>query len=123
MRKQSSFFLFFFLLSQQIFSQNIDQIINVNEVRRIETFLAADELKGRRTFSPEIDKAADFIANEFKAAGLQTLNNNGSYLQSFVMVQPKFISASGVLDGVQMETRNLIVVTCKPELQLNEGSG
>lgn len=122
-KKYFVFIIAFLGLSELLFSQKIDQIINVNEVRRIETFLASDELKGRRTFSPEIDKAADFIANEFKAAGLQTPDNSGSYLQSFVMVQPKFISASGVLDGVQMETNNLIVVTCKPELQFNEGSG
>lgn len=121
--KRSPLVLFLFSFSQLLFSQNIDQIINGNEVRRIETFLAADELKGRRTFSPEIDKAADFIAGEFKSIGLQTWKNSNSYLQSFVMIQPKFISATGVLDGVVQETKNLIVVTCQPELKLNEGSG
>lgn len=113
----------FLFVSTISFSQTIDQVINVKEVKRIESVLAADEMRGRRTFSPEIDKAADFIAGEFKATGLQTPGNSGSYLQSFVMVQPKFISASAVWDGEALETRNLIVVTSQPDLKLNEGSG
>ena len=53
-------------------AQKAENIINAKEVERIERVLAADEMKGRRVFSPEIDKAADFIADEFKKAGLQT---------------------------------------------------
>ena len=51
-----------------LFAQKTDNIINAKEVARIENVLAADEMRGRKTFSPEIDKAADFIAAEFKAA-------------------------------------------------------
>ena len=40
-------------------ANSIDDIINVKEVERIEKVLAADEMRGRKTFSPEIDKAAD----------------------------------------------------------------
>ncbi|HQV54669.1 MAG TPA: hypothetical protein PLX17_04095, partial [Chitinophagaceae bacterium] len=54
---------------------SINDIINAKEVERIERVLASDEMRGRKTFSPEIDIAADFIAAEFKAAGLQTWNN------------------------------------------------
>lgn len=111
------------LFSLTLIGQDIQKIITTDEVKRIETFLASDEMRGRRTFSPEIDKAADFIAAEFKTIGLQSWNNSGTYLQSFSMIQPKFISASGVLDGVAVETKNLIVVTCQPEIKLNEGSG
>ena len=57
-----------FLLAQK----KINRIINAKEVERIERVLAADDMRGRRIFSPEIDNAADFIASEFKAAGLQT---------------------------------------------------
>ncbi len=53
-------------------AQKADEIINAKEVERIERVLASDEMKGRRVFTPEIDKAADFIAAEFKKAGLQT---------------------------------------------------
>ena len=51
-------------------------------------------MQGRKAFTPAIDKAADFIAAEFKAIGLQTWNNTGNYRQEFTMVTPKFVSAS-----------------------------
>ncbi len=68
-----------------LFAQNIDAIINVKEVERIERTLAADNMRGRKTFTPDIDKAADFIAAEFKSTGLQTWNNTGSYRQEFTL--------------------------------------
>jgi hypothetical protein len=104
-------------------AQNIDKLIGVNEVERIERILSSDEMGGRKVFTPSIDKAAAFIADEFKAAGLQTLNKSSSYLQEFVMVKPKFISASCSFDGVAVDLKNVMVITCKPELAINEKSG
>ena len=45
------------------------EVFNVKEVTRIENFLASDEMRGRKAGSLEIDKAAAFIADEFKKAG------------------------------------------------------
>ena len=104
-------------------AQNIDAIINVKEVERIEKTLASDDMRGRKTFSPDIDRAADFIAAEFKKAGLQTLNNNSSYRQEFAMVRPKFISAAAILDGVSIEQKNIIVITCQAQLKIDEHAG
>ena len=53
------------LANQFLSAQKIDAVISVAEVERIEKVLAADDMRGRKTFSPEIDKAADFIAAEF----------------------------------------------------------
>src|SRR5689334_17476014 len=47
------------------------------------TFLASDALKGRSNGSPELDQAADYIAGEFRKAGLQPAGNNGTYFQNF----------------------------------------
>jgi len=44
-------------------------------------FLASDELKGRGIGTPEIDEAADYIAGEFKKAGLQPVSDD--YFQMF----------------------------------------
>ena len=104
-------------------AQNIDAIINAKEVERIERILAADEMQGRRTFSPGIEKAAAFIAEAFKQIGLQTWNNSANYLQEFVMVKPKFISASCNFNGVDVDGRDIIVVTCQPNLNITENSG
>ena len=106
-----------------VFGQKADAIINAKEVERIERVLSADEMRGRRTFSPEIDKAADFIADEFKKAGLQTMSSNNSYKQDFAMIRPKSISAAGNLDGEAIEGKDIIAVTCFPQLKINEASG
>jgi hypothetical protein len=45
-------------------------------------FLASPELKGRASGSPELEKAAQYIAGFFKADGLKTLDGK-SYLQAF----------------------------------------
>src|ERR1700685_3214337 len=47
-------------------------------------FLASPELKGRDSGSPELEKAAQYIAAQFKADGLKMLDGK-SYLQPFEM--------------------------------------
>src|SRR5947208_6177632 len=95
--------------------------ISRQEVARIENTLAADDMRGRKAGSPDIDKAADFIAAEFKKAGLQPLNGN-SFLQPFSMIRPRFISAKAVIDNEEINSRNVIVITSLPELNMNEQS-
>ncbi len=109
------------LFSFKLIAQNA--IINKAETERIEKYLSSDELEGRRTFSKSIDKAADFIANEFKQSGLATFNNSGTYLQKFSRLSAKFISAAGSFDGATIDTKNLIVVTPQASLNINELSG
>ena len=47
------------------------------------TFLASDELKGRGNGSPELDRAAEYIAEQFRAYGLQAAGDGGTYFQKF----------------------------------------
>lgn len=96
--------------------------ITVSEATRIENYLASDELRGRRAGSPDIAKAAAFIAIEFKKAGLQPLQGN-SFLQPFVMVKPKLKELSYKADGVDVDTRKVFVITTQPELEVTETSG
>lgn len=49
-------------------------------------FLASPELKGRLTGSPEILKAADYIAAEYKKCGLTPAGDAGTYFQNFPFV-------------------------------------
>src|SRR5690349_540023 len=101
--------------------KEMDAVINAREVERIEKTLASDDMQGRKIFTPGIDKAADFIAAEFKAAGLQTWNNSGTYKQDFSIVKAKSISASGTFDGVALEEKDINVITSRPELSINQG--
>ena len=80
-------------------AQSIDKIINAVEVKRIEEVLSADDMKGRRAFTPGIDKASAFIEAEFKQAGLQTFNGASNYRQEFFMHQSTTIATKIIIDG------------------------
>ena len=100
-----------------------EDLINAKEAERIENILAADDMRGRKTFSPDIDRAADFIAEEFKAAGLQTFNNSGSYRQEFSTINAKLISVSCTVNGAELDPKNIVVITSQPTLAISEKSG
>jgi Zn-dependent M28 family amino/carboxypeptidase len=104
-------------------SQLINKVVTKSETERIERALASDEMEGRRTFSPGIDKAAAFIAKEFESAGLKSLKGDNNYLQSFSINRPKFISLAASLDGTTIDTKQVIVVTVEPEINITEASG
>lgn len=103
-------------------AQKPDAVFAVKEVERIEKFLASDEMRGRKTGSPEIEKAAAFIADEFKKAGLEPLPG-GSYLQSFSMLRPRLKELKFKAEGADVDVKNIIVITSKPDLEVDEKSG
>src|SRR5260370_19743262 len=45
-------------------------------------FLASESMRGRATGSPELEKAAGYVAKQFKSSGLQPVDGK-SYLQAF----------------------------------------
>src|SRR5438552_9425453 len=52
-------------------------------MRKDITFLSSDECEGRGITTKGINLAADYIANEFKMAGLKPAGPEGSYFQPF----------------------------------------
>jgi hypothetical protein len=117
-----TFFLLFgtYLFS---FSQDIDKVINAGEAERIENVLASDSMQGRKTFTPSIDKAADFISAEFKKAGLQYFGDLQSYRQPFAMFQSETISASGKVNESNINSNNIIAITTEEDLNVDDKSG
>lgn len=111
------------LFSTNLFAQSIDKIINASEVERIERVLSSDSMQGRKIFTPSIDKAAEFIAAEFKKNGLQYFKGLNNYLQDFSMIKGKFISAEGKFDEQPLETKNILAFTTQAELTINNNSG
>jgi Zn-dependent M28 family amino/carboxypeptidase len=100
-------------------SQNIDKIINAAEVERIEKILSADDMEGRKTFTPGIDKAAEFIATEFANSKLQFLGTNKSYFQEFVMIKAKAIAITGMLDNDSLTSTNIAANTTASEINIS----
>ncbi|MBI2806981.1 MAG: M28 family peptidase [Planctomycetes bacterium] len=55
----------------------------VERMRKDITFLASDECEGRGVGTKGLDKAADYIADQFKKAGLKPGGVNNTYFQPF----------------------------------------
>lgn len=68
-----------------------------SRMRRDLTYLASDDCEGRGVATQGIHRAADYIAKEFRKAGLQPAGQNGSYFQSFTIAggtleaDPRFV--------------------------------
>jgi hypothetical protein len=97
--------------------------ITVAETERIIKVLASDEMKGRKAFTPAIDKAADFIASEFEKTGLQTLSGEKSFLQPFSLVRAMPLKIEVRLDGADKESKEVLIITNQPQLSVTEKSG
>lgn len=65
--------------------------IQASDLRADLKFIASDELEGRDTPSPGLDRAADYIADQFRRAGLEP-GLGSSYFQtaSMLLEQPDF---------------------------------
>ena len=84
MNKTPFLIVFLFFASSRLVAQGADKIINPAEVEKIEKVLSADDMAGRASFSPGIERAANFIETQFRAAGLQTLNGGPKLSPAFL---------------------------------------
>lgn len=73
--------LLLLLLSGCSVKKNTATLFESSDIDRIVKTLASNEMEGRASFSPGIERAADFISSEFEKAGVQPLN--WSYRQTF----------------------------------------
>src|SRR6476469_4223500 len=80
-------------------------------------------MKGRRPGTPGIQKAADFIAGEFKKAGLQMFQGAKTYEQEFKMINAKFGGLTANFNGNTLDPKTVVVFTNQPQLSVNEKSG
>lgn len=101
------------------FAQKIDKIINAEEVGRIEKILSADDMQGRKTFTPGIDKAADFIAAEFAKSKLAFFNNGNSYFQDISMIKANPVDISGTLDAETLSNSNVAANSTMADLHIS----
>ncbi|AUC15955.1 peptidase M28 [Tenacibaculum sp. SZ-18] len=71
--------------------------------------LASDEMEGRATGTPGIEKAAQYIENEFGKIGLNFYNNLTSYRQNFEYDKVKMFNIIGVLEGRSKKNEYVII--------------
>jgi Iap family predicted aminopeptidase len=91
------------------FIKNVDKLIKADDVERIIKTLSADDMQGRGTFTPGIDKAATFIEGEFKQAGLKPLAGNAGFRQNFSMVRTTPVSSKAIINGTDVPADNVAI--------------
>ncbi|MES2829181.1 MAG: M20/M25/M40 family metallo-hydrolase [Bacteroidota bacterium] len=95
-------------IAQQAQAQEINKIITKPYVEKLISTLSSDEMQGRATFSPGIDKAATFIESEFKAIGLKPLMGEKDFRQTFYKYKLKPLSAKVIIDGNTIDAANVL---------------
>lgn len=96
-QKLFAFIMLTAMLSSQIFAQavavkkvselsaaeiELKEKITVESIKKYTTTLSDDAMEGRGTLQAGGDKAANYIAEQFKNLGLKPLGDKGSYLQA-----------------------------------------
>lgn len=103
-------------------AQSINKIINTKDVTKIEKVLSADDMQGRRAFTPGIDKASSYIESEFKKIGLQTFNGAKDFKQEFSMTESKNVSLKVLIDGKAIDKADVVSFSYQPQVSLTEKS-
>ncbi len=91
------------------FAQDVNKLIQQSDVERLIKTLSADDMQGRGTFTPGIDKAATFIEGEFKKIGLQPLKGNTGYRQSFTVYRTTPMQMQVSIEGQPIVANNIAI--------------
>lgn len=100
MRKILLIFLLLFIINPIIKAQNKDSIYQViddfdyNYFHKNLEYLSSDELKGRNTGTEEYQKAAQYVATEFKNMGLVPYGDSGTFFQTVPLIQRSIIKST-----------------------------
>ncbi|PWS28013.1 peptidase M28 [Pedobacter yonginense] len=111
------------LASFQLRAQNIDKIITREYADHLIKTLSSDDMQGRATFTPGIDKAATFIASEFKKIGLQPLTGEKTFRQSFTKTKMTPGASVVIIDGVTIAQENILCTGLSPQVSFDQSNG
>ena len=105
-KRSSSFVIFFiYFLTGRGQSPLTDSVFHPDSLRHIVGVLASDSLKGRFTGTAENNKAALFIAEEFRKAGLGTVSGNNGFLHD---IKPGWNNVMGAIQGTSKPQQIII---------------
>jgi len=123
MKKWKLLPLTFLAFNLHLHAQNIDQTVNKASVQKVLSALASDDMRGRKTFTPDIDRAANYIASEFKKAELSYPKNQNSFLQQFSVYKTSVNTINGTIDNTTVNADNIVVVSTQEKLDITQNSG
>ncbi|HET9136265.1 MAG TPA: M28 family peptidase [Candidatus Kapabacteria bacterium] len=117
---RSTIYLIFLLASGISHAQKTSAPISAKDLRERLNVLASDSLAGRRTGEIGCDKAAEYIAKEFKRIGLDVIDRSQTYLQQYEFSERQFDSTKktptkaanvvGFLKGSDKELSKQVVI-------------
>ncbi|HEC41530.1 MAG TPA: M28 family peptidase [Bacteroides sp.] len=111
---QNRYFLVLFcalLLITQVHAQKAGlKKIDLPDLDSHLTFLIDDDLEGRATGEPGLDKAAEYIRKQAKRIGLKAIDDNGDYYQEYTLVSKR------------MDTENSSITVISEKEKINLGN-
>lgn len=97
-------------ISAGSFAQDVNKLIKEKDVERIIKTLSADDMQGRATFTPGIEKAAQFIEKEYKQIGLKPMEGNAGYRQNFTMIKTSPANEEVSINGISIAADSVTVI-------------
>jgi hypothetical protein len=100
-------------LMASFFTAATSNHISLAQVTKDVTYLASDDLKGRGNFSPEIKKAANYIAKRFEENGLIGAKGIAAqgYLQKYSITKISSDKLNVMVNGQNIDTENLAIAS------------
>jgi hypothetical protein len=117
--------LILFSCAIQTPEEQVNQVLsnlNVESIKANLTYIASDEMKGRLTGSPELKKTAKYITEKLKAWGYSGAAENGSYLQTFNMIEGVYDNSTLTAkykSSLKVEAGKNIVVYNRSKIDVN----
>jgi len=82
--------------------------------------LSSDDMRGRQAFTPDIDKAAEYISNKFEKAGLDYVSGESDYLQDFEIYSVKAGEVNIELNGISVATEDFFGILDSADIEWTE---
>ena len=111
-------YLVLLLAVTRLQAQDVDPVFNTDAVLAVENSLASDSMRGRAVYTPDIERAADYIETQFRASGLKTWNGSASYRQPFSMIRAKLLFISGTLNDLKLTTDNTVIISSAEHIRM-----
>jgi len=104
------------------FGQDVNKMIKQDEVEKVIKTLSADDMQGRATFTPGIEKAAKYIESQYKEAGLVPLKGNKDFRQNFTMMRSTALTAMASINGKVVSPDSILVMSGGASFNWNNNS-
>ncbi len=101
----------------------LDDTITLERVTQDVTYLASDELEGRHNFTPNIRKAADFIAKRFDEVGLSQAPSALNFKQQYLVQKITPDTLAVEINGRKISSDLLSMATTETDFQWSSNTG